>query len=96
MSNKALWEVLDNIKIQNTDEMYEETFHEKIEAAMEGYEVEEWDHDDFAASEIAESTIEWIADMSKGKIVEDLQVGTWWTEDEDACFTVVVIKTKEA
>lgn len=93
--NKALWEVLDNIKIQNTDEMYEKDFHEKIKEAMEGYEVEEWDHDDFAASEIVEATIEWIADIAKGKTVEDLQVRTWWTEDEDACFTVVAIKTKE-
>ena len=94
--NRALWEVLDNIKIQNTDEMYEETFHEKIKEAMEGYEVEEWDHDDYGCADLAESTVGWVSDVTKGRIVEDLQVGTWWTEDEDACFTVIAIKTKEA
>jgi len=92
--NKALWEVLDNIKIQNTDELYEETFHEKIKEQMEGYYVEEWDHDEFDQSELVENVVDWINDVTRGKIVEDVQCKVWSTEDEDAYFTVVAIKVK--
>lgn len=95
MANQALWEVLDNIHISSSD-LYESDFIAMVEAAMgDEYEVEYWDHDDYAACEIAESTIGWINDQAKHKVLEDLQVGTWWTEEEDACYTVVALKTKE-
>ena len=91
--NKALWEVLDKIKIDAIEDTYE--FCDAVEAEFGNeYEVEVWNWDDYEASQLANSIVEWIADHSKGKELIDLQSETKWTETEDACFTVVVLRTK--
>ena len=47
MANKALWEVLDKIKIKY-DDFSPCEFCDQIETEMgEGYEIEVWDHDDY-------------------------------------------------
>lgn len=93
MANKALWEVLDNTKT-NIEDVYE--FCDEVLAEFgDGYDVEIWDWDDYEPSELVNSVAQWIADQSKGREVVDLQSKEKWNADETACFTVVVIKTKE-
>ena len=95
MSNKALWEVLDNYTVSSEEYDYDEFMQYLTDVLGPEYDVEVWDHEDYAASEIAENVICWTNDHAKGKILEDLQVGTWWTEDNEQCYTVVILKTKE-
>ena len=95
MANKALWEVLENIKISTPDEVDTETLHDAVIKQMEGYAVDVWDHNDYAKSDLVESIGQWISDINKGKVQEDLQIRTWWTEDGEGCFTVAALKTKE-
>lgn len=94
---KSLIEVLDGIKIKYDDfSPYE--FCDEVESKMgEGYEVEVWDHDDYGLGDLPQTTIGWIADKVKGKIVEDLQVQLYETDDpgDEAFMTVVALKTKE-
>ena len=93
MANKALWEVLDNIKDIDITETYE--FCDAVMAELgDGYEVEIWNWDDYEASQLTNSVVEWIADYSKDKEVVDLQSETKWNNDESACFTVVALKVK--
>lgn len=96
--NKALWEVLDGFKIKHDDFSTCE-FCEQIEAEMgEGYEIEVWDHDDYDLGDIPQVVVEWLSDHTKGKIVKDLQVQLYETDDpgDEAFITVVALKTKEA
>lgn len=98
MAGKALWEVLDGIKVKYDDFNLCE-FCDEVESKMgEGYEVEIWDHDDYDLGNIPQVVVEWLSDHTKGKIVEDLQVQLYETDDpgDEAYFTVVALKTKEA
>jgi len=95
MTNKALWEVLDNIHISYDDLDFDDLIDQIQEAVGDEYEVDIWDHDDFSSGELANNIVGWINDTSKNKIVEDLQAETWWTSDNEKCFTVVVLKIKE-
>ena len=94
---KSLIEVLDGIKVKYDDfSPYE--FCDEVESKMgEGYEVEVWDHDDYGLGDLLQTTIGWIADKVKGKIIEDLQVQLYETDDpgDEAFMTVVALKTKE-
>jgi len=96
MANKALWEVLDSIKVKHDDfSSYE--FCDEVESKMgEGYEVEVWDHDDYDLGDIPQVVVEWLSDHTKGKTVEDLQVQLYETDDpgDEAFITVVALKTK--
>lgn len=96
MANKALWEVLDNIHISYDDLDFDILIDQIQDAVGDEYEVDIWDHDDFSSGELANNIVGWINDTSKNKIVEDLQAETWWTSDNEKCFTVVMLKTKEA
>lgn len=97
MANKALWEVLGGIKVKYDDfSPYE--FCDEVESKMgEDYEVEIWDHDDYDLGDIPQIVVEWISDHTKGKVVEDLQVQLYETDDpgDEAFITVVALKTKE-
>lgn len=96
MSNRALWEVLNGFKIKHDDFSTCE-FCEQIEAEMgEGYEIEVWDHDDYDLGDIPQEVVEWLSDHTKGKIVEDLQVQLYETDDpgDEAFLTVVALKVK--
>lgn len=97
MANRALWEVLDKIKIKYDDiDAFE--FADKIESEMgEDYHIEVWDHDDYNMSDLPESIVETISNTVKGKIVEDLQIQTYETDDpgDEVYFTVVALKIKE-
>jgi len=95
MANKALWEVLDNIHISYDDLDFDVLIDQIQDAVGDEYEVDIWDHDDFSSGELANNIVGWINDTSKNKIVEDLQAETWWTSDNEKCFTVVVLKAKE-
>lgn len=95
MANKALWEVLDNIHISYDDYDYDVLVDQIQTAVGDEYLIDVWDHDDYAASEIVESVICWTNDNCKNKVLKDLQVGTLWTEEEDKCFTIVILKAKE-
>jgi hypothetical protein len=95
MANKALWEVLDNIHISYDDYDYDVLVDQIQTAVGDDYQIDIWDHDDYAASDIVESVICWTNDNCKRKVLEDLQVGTLWTEEEDKCFTIVILKAKE-
>lgn len=95
MANKALWQVLDNIHVSYDDCDYY-VLVDQIQTIMgDEYKVDIWDHDDFSSGELAKNIVEWINDTSKNKIVKDLQAETWWTNDNEKCFTVVALKTKE-
>ena len=96
MANKALWEVLDSIRISYDDLDFDILIDQIQDAVGNEYEVDIWDHDDFSSGELANNIVGWINDTSKNKIVEDLQAETWWTSDNEKCFTVVMLKTKEA
>lgn len=96
MANKALWEVLNNIHISYDDLDFDVLIDQIQDAVGNEYEVDIWDHDDFSSGELANNIVRWINDTSKNKIVEDLQAETWWTSDNEKCFTVVMLKTKEA
>lgn len=96
MANKALWEVLDNIHISYDDLDFDILIDQIQDAVGNEYEVDIWDHDDFSSGELANDIVGWINDTSKNKTVEDLQAETWWTSDNEKCFTVVMLKTKEA
>lgn len=96
MANRALWQVLNGFKIKHDDFSICE-FCEQIEAEMgEGYEVEVWDHDDYDLGDIPQVVVEWLSDHTKGKIVEDLQVQLYETDDpgDEAFLTVVALKVK--
>ena len=95
MANKALWEVLDNIHISYDDLDFDDLIDQIQDAVGDEYEVDIWDHDDFSSGELANNIVGWINDTSKNKIVEYLQAETWWTSDNEKCFTVVVLKIKE-
>lgn len=95
MANKTLWEILDNIHVSYDDLDLDVLIDQIQEAVGDEYEIDIWDHDDLAACEIVESVVCWTNDRCKNKILEDLQVGTWWTEENDKCFTVVILKAKE-
>ena len=95
MANKALWEVLDNIHISYDDLDFDDLIDQIQDAVGDEYEVDIWDHDDFSSGELANNIVGWINDTSKNKIVEDLQAETWWTSDNEKCFTIVVLKAKE-
>lgn len=95
MANKALWEVLDNIQVSYDDLDFDDLIDQIQDAVGDEYEVDIWDHDDFSSGELANNIVGWINDTSKNKIVEDLQAETWWTSDNEKCFTVVVLKIKE-
>ena len=95
MANKALWEVLDNIHISYDDLDFDDLIDQIQDAVGDEYEVDIWDHDNFSSGELANNIVGWINDTSKNKIVEDLQAETWWTSDNEKCFTVVVLKIKE-
>lgn len=95
MANKALWEVLDNIHISYDDLDFDVLIDQIQDAVGDEYEVDIWDHDDFSSGELATNIVRWINDTSKNKIVEDLQAETWWTNDNEKCFTVVALKIKE-
>ena len=95
MANKALWEVLDSIRISYDDLDFDILIDQIQDAVGNEYEVDIWDHDDFSSGELANNIVGWINDTSKNKIVEDLQAETWWTSDNEKCFTVVVLKIKE-
>lgn len=95
MANKALWEVLDNIHVSYDDYDYDVLVDQIQTAVGDEYLIDVWDHDDYAASDIVESVICWTNDNCKNKVLEDLQVGTLWTEEEDKCFTIVILKAKE-
>ena len=95
MANKALWQVLDNIHVSYDGCDYY-VLVDQIQTIMgDEYKVDIWDHDDFSSGELAKNIVEWINDTSKNKIVKDLQAETWWTNDNEKCFTVVALKTKE-
>lgn len=96
MANKALWEVLNNIHISYDDLDFDVLIDQIQDAMGDEYEVDIWDHDDFSSGELANNIVGWINDTSKNKIVKDLQAETWWTSDNEKCFTVVVLKIKEA
>lgn len=96
MANKALWEVLNNIHISYDDLDFDILIDQIQDAMGDEYEVDIWDHDDFSSGELVNNVVEWINDTSKNKIVKDLQAETWWTSDNEKCFTVVVLKIKEA
>lgn len=96
MANKVLWEVLNNIHISYDDLDFDVLIDQIQDAMGDEYEVDIWDHDDFSSGELANNIVGWINDTSKNKIVKDLQAETWWTSDNEKCFTVVVLKTKEA
>lgn len=95
MANKALWEALDNIHVSYDDYDYDVLVDQIQTAVGDEYLIDVWDHDDYAASDIVESVICWTNDNCKHKVLEDLQVGTLWTEEEDKCFTIVILKAKE-
>ena len=95
MANKALWEVLDNYTAPSEEFNYEEFMQYLSDVIGDEYEIEAWDHEDYAASEMSENVICWTSDHSKNKIVRDLQIGTWWSEDSELCYTVVILKTEE-
>jgi len=95
MANKALWEVLDNYTVSAEEFDYDEFIEYLNDVLGDNYEVDIWDHDDFSSGELANNIVGWINDTSKNKIVEDLQAETWWTSDNEKCFTVVVLKIKE-
>lgn len=95
MANKALWEVLNNIHISYDDLDFDILIDQIQDAMGDEYEVDIWDHDDFSSGELVNNVVEWINDTSKNKIVKDLQAETWWTSDNEKCFTVVVLKIKE-
>lgn len=98
MANKALWEVLDSIKIKYDDFSPCEFCAEIEEKMGEGYEIEVWDHDDYNYPyDMTEELVRWISDHTKGKIVVDLQIECYETDDpgDEAFITVVALKTKE-
>lgn len=95
MTNKALYEVLDNIRISYDDLDFYVLLDQIQNAVGDEYKADIWDHDDFSSGELAKNIVEWISDTSKNKNVEDLQAETWWTSDNEKCFTVVILKTKE-
>lgn len=95
MANRVLWEILDNIHISYDDLDFDVLIDQIQDAVGDEYEVDIWDHDDFTASEIVESVVRWTDDHCKNKVLEDLQVGTLWTEEENKCFTVVILKAKQ-
>lgn len=95
MANKALWEVLNNIHVSYDDLDFDALIDQIQNAVGDEYEVDIWDHNDLAACEIVESVGCWTKDHCKNKILEDLQVGTLWTEEDDKCFTVAILKAKE-
>lgn len=95
--NKALWEVLDNIKVKYENIDIDE-FCDKISQQMEGYTIEVWDHEDYELCELPEEIINWISDTTKGKTIEDLQAKTYETDDDigdEGYFTVIAVKIKE-
>lgn len=92
---KSLIEYLDTID-ESSDDFDIYAFIEDTKAEFEGYDVEIWDWDDYEAAQAAESIVEWIADYTVDKTVEDIQSGTFWTNDNNTCYTVVIAKTKEA
>lgn len=96
MANKVLWEVLNNIHISYDDLDFDVLIDQIQDAMGDEYEVGIWDHDDFSRGELVNNIVAWINDTPKNKIVKDLQAETWWTSDNEKCFTVVVLKTKEA
>ncbi len=95
MTNKALWEVLDNIQVSYDDLDFDDLIDQIQNAVGDEYKVDIWDHDDFSSGELANNIVGWVNDTSKNKIVKDLQAETWWTSDNEKCFTVVALKTKE-
>lgn len=95
MTNKTLCEVLNNIHVSHDDLDFDVLIEQIQDAVGDEYEVDIWDHDDLAAYEIAESVVRWTNDYCKNKILEDLQVGTLWTEEDDKCFTVIILKARQ-
>ena len=95
MANKALWQIVDNYTVSAEEFDYDEFIEYLNNTFGDDYEVDIWDHDDFSSGELATNIVRWINDTSKNKIVKDLQAETWWTSDNEKCFTVIALKTKE-
>ena len=95
MANKVLWQILDNYTVSSEEFDYDEFGQYLLDVVGPEYEVEFWDADDFSGNEAAEDTIGWVSERCKGKIVEDLQIGTWWAKDQGRECIVVILKTKE-
>lgn len=100
MAGKALWEVLDTV-IMEYDDIDMDLFESEIEEKMgDGYIVASWDHEDYELCDLPNEVVEWISNNTKGKIVEDLQIQTYETMEDEVgdtgFFTVVALKTKEA
>ena len=96
MANKVLWQELDNITISSEEFDIYEFISNLADIFGDGYKIEIWEHADYSKADILKASIGWIADHTKYQRVEDLQVETWWTSDDEQCFTVVALKTKEA
>lgn len=94
MANKALWEVLDNYTVSSEEFDYEEFIQYLSDVFGDEYDIEVWENDS-PSGETAGNVICWTNDHCKGKILEDLQVETWWTEDNEESYIVVVLKAKE-
>ena len=89
---KNLIEYVDSLDTNTDFDIYE--FIADVEGEFEGYIVDTWNWDDYEASQAAESMVEWIADNTVNKTVEDIQSTTFWANEDNECYTVVIIKTK--
>ena len=97
MANKVLWQILDNYTVSSEEFDYDEFGQYLLDVVGPEYEVEFWDTDDFMNNELeaAEDTVSWISERCKGKIVEDLQIGTWHSDGGGTECIVVILKAKE-
>lgn len=89
---KNLIEYVDSLDTNEDFDIYE--FIADVEGEFEGYVVDTWNWDDYESADAAESIVEWIADNTVNKTVEDIQSTTFWANEDNECYTVVIIKTK--
>lgn len=93
---KTLPDYLDEITESdiNRDEPLESELENIIAQKMPGYKVYAWDADQYGSVEFAESYTDLISRHIRDEVIEDIQQGTWISEDNCNVLIVIAMKTK--
>lgn len=93
---KTLPDYLDEITESdlNRDESLESELENAIAQKMPGYKIYAWDADQYGSVEFAESYTDLISRHIRDEVIEDIQQGTWISEDNCNVLIVIAMKTK--
>lgn len=93
---KTLPDYLDEIidSDLNREEPLESEIENAIAQKMPGYKVYAWDADQYGSVEFAESYTDLISRHIQDEVIEDIQQGTWISDDNCNVLIVIAMKTK--